>query len=55
MNGASVPLHVHQLKKWRQTEAVGDMIHLNDYWRTRLGAAVVNHFESEFKKKGVLS
>ena len=55
VNGASVPLHVHQLKKWRQSEAVGDMVHLNDYWRTRLGAAVVHHFESELEKKGVLS
>ena len=54
VNGKSVPMHVHQLKRWRQSEAVGDMVHLNDYWRTRLGAAVVHHFESELKKKSVL-
>ena len=30
------------------------MIHLNDQMRVRLGAAVINHFESEQAKKGVL-
>ena len=54
VNGIPTPLHVHQLSKWRQTEEVHDMIHLNDQMRVRLGAAVINHFESEQNKKGVL-
>lgn len=54
VNGAAVPLHVHQLGRWRQSEPVHDMVHLSDYWRTRLGKSVVNHFESELKNKGVL-
>ena len=54
VNGVPVPMHVHQLRKWRQSEPIGDMVHLNDYWRTRLGAAVVHHFEGELEKKGVL-
>ena len=52
MHGEFMPMHVHQFKKWRQSEEVGDMVHLNDYWRTRLGGAVVKHFESEREKKG---
>ena len=51
VHGEFVPMHVHQFKKWRQSEEVGDMIHLNDYWRTRLGGAVVKHFESEREKQ----
>ena len=47
VNGASVPFHAHQLRRWRQSEAVHDMIHLNDFWRIRLGLAVVHHFESQ--------
>ena len=54
VNGAPTPLHVHQLSKWRQSEEVVDMIHLNDQMRIRLGAAVIHHFESEAAKKGVL-
>lgn len=54
VNGTPTPLHVHQLSKWRQTEEVPNMIHLNDQMRVRLGAAVINHFESEQAKKGVL-
>jgi hypothetical protein len=54
VNGVSVPMHVHQLRKWRQSEPIGDMVHLNDYWRTRLGGSVVHHFEGELEKKGVL-
>ena len=54
VNGEQVPLHVHQLRRWRQSEAVGDMVHLNDYWRTRLGASVVNHFKGELDTRGVL-
>ena len=46
MNGEYVKMHAHQFRKWRQSEPVEDMLHLNDYWRTRLGAAVVNHFKS---------
>ena len=54
VNGRQVPLHAHQLKKWRESEPVVDMVHLNDYWRTRLGAAVVNHFQGELDTRGVL-
>ena len=54
VNGKQVPLHVHQLRRWRQSEAVGDMLHLNDYWRIRLGRSVVNHFVGELRAKGVL-
>ena len=54
VNGAPVPMHVHQLARWRQSEPVHDMVHLSDYWRTRLGATVVHHFESELQKRGVL-
>ena len=54
VNGSYVPMHVHQFKKWRQSEPVESMLHLNDYWRTRLGASVVKHFQSEISKKGAL-
>ena len=54
VNGRLVPLHAHQLRRWRQSEAVGDMLHLNDFWRVKLGQSVVNHFKSELEKKGVL-
>lgn len=54
VGGVSVPMHVHQLKKWRQTEPVGERLHLNDYWRVRLGGAVVKHFQSEMALRGVL-
>ena len=54
VNGKQVPLHVHQLNRWRQTEEVGDMIHLSDFWRIKLGTFVVNHFQGELKNKGVL-
>ena len=54
VNGVSVPIHVHQLRKWSQSEPIVDMVHLNDYWRTRHGASVVHHFEGEIEKKGVL-
>ena len=53
-NGASVPMHVHQLARWSQSKPVHDMVHLSDYWRTRLGATVVHHFESELNQRGVL-
>ena len=54
VHGEYVPMHVHQFKKWRQSEDVADMVHLNDYWRTRLGGAVVSYFQSELDKKGKL-
>ena len=47
VNGAAVPLHVHQLGRWRQSEPVHDRVHLSDYWRVRLR-------KSEQKNKGVL-
>ena len=49
-----VPMHVHQFKKWRQSEDIADMVHLNDYWRVRLGGAVISYFKSELEKKGKL-
>ena len=53
-NGVSVPMHVHQFRKWRQTEPVDRMLHLNDYWRIRLGGAVIKHFKTEISQRGVL-
>ena len=52
VNGAAVPLHVHQLGRWRQSEPVHDRVHLSDYWRVRLGKSVVTFFESEQKNNG---
>ena len=54
VNGRRMPLHAHQLGRWRQSEPVHDMVHLSDYWRIRLAKSVVNHFESEMRNKGVL-
>ena len=54
VDGVPAPLHKHQLHKWRQSEPVHDMIHLNDRMRIRLGAAVIHHFENEQYMKGVL-
>ena len=54
VNGESVPMHVHQFKRWRQSEPISDMVHLNDTWRIRLGRAVVKFFEGELKNRGVL-
>ena len=54
VNGAPAPLHVHQFSKWRQSEEVHDMVHLNDSMRIRLAGSVITHFESEQAKKGFL-
>ena len=54
LHGEYVPMHVHQFKKWRQSEDIADMVHLNDYWRVRLGGAVISYFKSELEKKGKL-
>ena len=54
VNGQYSPLQAHQFKKWRQSEDIKDMLHLNDTWRVKLGASVVAHFQSELDKKGPL-
>ena len=54
LHGEYVPMQVHQFKKWRQSEDIADMVHLNDYWRVRLGGAVISYFKSELEKKGKL-
>ena len=53
-HGEYVPLQAHQMNKWRQSEEIAERFHLNDYWRVKLGATVVKHFESEFELKGRL-
>ena len=54
VNGVVTQMHVHQFKKWRQTESKEQMLHLNDHWRTRLAGSVVKHFENRLAEKGAL-
>ena len=49
-----LPYKIHQWSQWRQSEPVEDMVHLRDYWRVKIGAAVVRHFEGEFERGGIL-
>ena len=37
VDGTQVPFKTHQWNQWRQSEPVHDMLHLNDYWRVRMG------------------
>ena len=53
-DGTPVAYKVHQWNQWRQTEAVDNMLHLNDEWRIRMGGAVVRHFNGELQREGVL-
>ena len=54
VNGVQVPLHTHQMRRWRQSEPVIDRLHLNDEWRIRLGKSVIHHFQSEQARRGIL-
>ena len=54
VNGATAPLTFHKLDRWRESEPIHDKVHLSDVWRAKLGASVVNHFESEMQNKGEL-
>ena len=53
-DGMPLPYKIHQWSQWRQSEPVEDMVHLSDYWRVRMGAAVVRHFEGELERGGTL-
>ena len=44
----------HQLSQWRQSEPFSDMVHLNDYWRVKMGQAVIKHFRGERDRFGTL-
>ena len=44
----------HQLSQWRQSEPISDMVHLNDYWRVKMGQAVIKHFRGERDRFGTL-
>ena len=44
----------HQLSQWRQSEPIHDMVHLNDYWRVKMGQAVIKHFRGEWDRFGTL-
>ena len=54
VNGVYTAYTIHQFSQWKQAETLNETKHLNDYWKTRLGAAVIHHFESEIRKRGVL-
>ena len=53
-NGVPVGYTIHQLSQWKQSEPMKDKLHLSDYWRIRLGGAVIHHFQAEIAKRGVL-
>ena len=44
----------HHLSQWRQSEPISDMVHLNDYWRVKMGQAVIKHFRGERDRFGTL-
>ena len=54
LDGTQVPFKTHQWNQWRQSEPVHDMLHLNDYWRVRMGGAIVKHFQGEHERFGTL-
>ena len=54
VNGVQTAYTVHQFSHWKQVDSVRRMKHLTDYWKIRLGAAVIHHFEAEIRQLGVL-
>jgi hypothetical protein len=53
-NGSVVEYQHHQWNQWRQSEPDHDKLHLTDYWRVKLGGAVVKHFQGELARFGTL-
>lgn len=53
-NGYSIPFVIHQHSQWRQSEHIGDRVHLSDYWRIKMGTSAIHHFQGELERKGVL-
>ena len=53
-DATKVPFKTHQWNQWRQSEPVHDMLHLNDFWRVRMGGAVIKHFQGEHERFGKL-
>ena len=49
-DGSSVPMRTHRWEQWRWSEPVGDMLHLNDSCRIRMGQAVIRFFEGEMER-----
>ena len=51
-DGSTIPFKTHRWEQWRWSEPVGDMLHLSDQMRIRMGQAVVKFFDAEMERGG---
>lgn len=53
-DGSRWEFKTHRWNEWRQSEARHDMLHLNDAHRIKMAKFVMNFFQGELERKGLL-
>ena len=53
-DGSCWEFKTHRWNEWRQSEARGDMLHLGDKNRIKMGRSILNFFQGELDRKGPL-